>query len=78
MITNRLRELREQRLQTAPNPKDWTQEGLAVRVGVSRQTIIAIEKGTYNPSLELAFKIASAFGLKIEDIFTHWSDLHDS
>ena len=56
----------------------WTQEGLAKRVGVSRQTIIAIEKGTYNPSLELAFKLAHAFGVTIEDIFTYVGDETES
>jgi putative transcriptional regulator len=51
--------------------KDVTQEELAKAVGVTRQTIIAIEKGDYNPSLELAFKIARYFGAGIEDIFTY-------
>lgn len=74
MITNRLRELREHQLETAPDPRTWTQEGFAAAVGVSRQTIIAIEKGTYNPSLELAFKIAAAFAMKVEDIFTYGGD----
>jgi len=46
-----------------------TQEELAKKLGVSRQTIIAIEKGKYDPSLRLAFKIARFFGVKIEDIF---------
>jgi putative transcriptional regulator len=77
VITNRLRELREHRLQTAPNPTAWTQEGLAATVGVSRQTIIAIEKGTYNPSLELAFKIAATFAMKIEEIFTYRGDQYE-
>ncbi len=77
MITNKLRELREQQMQNAPNPAIWTQEGLAKRVGVSRQTIIAIEKGTYNPSLELAFKLAHAFGVTIEEIFTYRGDKHE-
>jgi putative transcriptional regulator len=77
MITNRLRVLREHQLQTAPNPTIWTQEGFAATVGVSRQTIIAIEKGTYNPSLELAFKITAAFAMKIEDIFTYRGDQYE-
>jgi putative transcriptional regulator len=42
---------------------------LSELVGVSRQTIISLENGKYNPSLELAFKLARAFGCKIEDIF---------
>ena len=48
-----------------------TQEELAKKVGVTRQTIIAIEKGKYDPSLELAFKIARFFGVRIEDIFIY-------
>ena len=46
-----------------------TQEALANAIGVTRQTVIAMEKGKYNPSLELAFKIAHYFKVKIEDIF---------
>ena len=46
-----------------------TQQQLAQAVGVSRQTIIAIEKGRYTPSVLLALKIAKYFGLKVEDIF---------
>jgi len=46
-----------------------TQEDLAVRVGVTRQTIIAIEKGNYVPSVLLALKLAAALGCKVEDIF---------
>jgi putative transcriptional regulator len=74
VITNRLRELREQQLQKTRQSEVWTQEGLAQRVGVSRQTVIAIEKGSYNPSLELAFKLARTFGLTIEDLFTYGDD----
>ena len=48
-----------------------TQEELAKKVGVTRQTIIAIESGKYNPSLELAFKIARVFNASIEDIFIY-------
>lgn len=51
--------------------RDITQEDLANAVGVSRQTVIAIERGNYNPSLELAFKIARHFEVKIEDIFIY-------
>ena len=65
-IKNRLRELRAR--------YGMTQEELAKRVGVTRQTIIAIEKGKYLPSLKLAFKIARAFGLKIEDVFIYEED----
>lgn len=62
-MKNRLRELRDQ--------IGMTQEDLAVRVGVSRQTIISLEKGKYNPSIFLAFKLARTFGLPIEDIFIY-------
>lgn len=50
---------------------DITQEGLAERLGVTRQTIIAIEKNKYDPSLSLAFKMARLFQVKIEDIFLY-------
>lgn len=50
---------------------DMTQEDLAEKVGVTRQTIIAIEKNKYFPSLELAFKIARVFNEQIEDIFIY-------
>ncbi|MBA7519728.1 hypothetical protein ES705_11815 [subsurface metagenome] len=50
---------------------DLTQEDLAEKVGVTRQTINAIEKSKYNPSLELAFKLARLFDVKIEDIFIY-------
>jgi putative transcriptional regulator len=48
---------------------EMTQEELACKVGVSRQTIIAIEKGKYNPSVTLALKIARVFDANVEDIF---------
>ena len=50
---------------------DITQEGLAEKLGVTRQTIIAIEKDKYDPSLSLAFKMAKLFQVKIEDIFLY-------
>ncbi len=50
--------------------REITQEDLAQALGVSRQTINAIEKGKYNPSLDLAFKLAAYFETTIEDIFT--------
>lgn len=50
---------------------DLTQENLAEKVGVTRQTIHAIEKGKYDPSLELAFKLARLFDVCIEDIFLY-------
>ena len=48
---------------------EMTQQQLADKVGVTRQTIVAIEKGNYSPSLELAFRIASAFNTTIEEVF---------
>jgi putative transcriptional regulator len=60
-MRNKVRGLREQR--------NWTQEELAEQLRVSRQTVIAIEKGKYAPSLPLAFRIADVFGLHIEGIF---------
>ncbi|MFW9871269.1 MAG: helix-turn-helix transcriptional regulator [Candidatus Thorarchaeota archaeon] len=74
MIVNRIKELREQRLTTSSNREEWTQEGLASRLGVTRQTIISIEKGSYNPSLLLAFKISHIFEMKIEEIFKYRDD----
>lgn len=61
-MKNRLRELRTER--------NWSQEQLGTRVGVSRQAIIAIETGKFDPSLPLAFKLAQVFKLSIEDIFS--------
>jgi putative transcriptional regulator len=66
-MKNRLRVLRAER--------DWSQGELAERLGVSRQTVNALETGKYDPSLPLAFKIASVFGQRIEDIFQ--PDGHD-
>ncbi|AXV37887.1 MAG: helix-turn-helix transcriptional regulator [Methanobacteriaceae archaeon] len=53
---------------------DITQEELAKELGVTRQTIIAIEKEKYDPSLVLAFKIAKFFKIQIEDIFIYQGD----
>ena len=53
---------------------DLTQEKLALALGVTRQTILAIEKEKYDPSLSLAFRIAYFFNVKIEDIFTYNTD----
>ncbi|MBM7844367.1 helix-turn-helix transcriptional regulator [Herpetosiphon giganteus] len=60
-MKNRLRVLRAER--------DWSQADLAQALGVSRQTINALETGKYDPSLPLAFKIADLFELAIEQIF---------
>lgn len=51
---------------------EMTQAALAERVGVTRQTIVAIEQGRYSPSLEVAFRIAHAFGVPLEHVF-QWS-----
>lgn len=50
---------------------EMTQQQLAERVGVTRQTIIAMEKGRYSPSLELAFRIALVFGVSLEEVFSY-------
>ena len=50
---------------------EMTQQQLAEKVGVTRQTIIAIEQGKYSPSLELAFRIALAFGVPLEEVFSY-------
>lgn len=48
---------------------EMTQAALAEKVGVTRQTIVAIEQGRYSPSLEVAFRIAHAFGVPLEEVF---------
>lgn len=53
---------------------EMTQEQLAEKVGVTRQTIIAIEGAKYSPSLELAFRIALVFGVPLEEVFSYTSD----
>ena len=65
-MKNRLKALRADR--------DWTQAKLADRLHVTRQTINAIEKSKYDPSLPLAFKIAALLGLPIEEIFSPDTD----
>ena len=50
---------------------DLTQDALAQQLGVTRQTILAIEKGKYDPSLDLAFKIARYFNVSIEEVFAY-------
>ncbi|MCL4255526.1 MAG: helix-turn-helix transcriptional regulator [Anaerolineae bacterium] len=62
-LSNNIRKLRFEH-------DEMTQQQLADKVGVSRQTIVAIEKGNYSPSLELAFKIAHAFGVPLESVFS--------
>ena len=61
-ITNHVRRLRF-------DANEMSQKALADAVGVTRQTIIAIEKNKYSPSLEVAFKIAQVFGCSIEEVF---------
>lgn len=61
VIKNRLKVLRAER--------DWTQADLAGKVGISRQAVISIEKYKYAPSLELAFKLAKAFGVELTSVF---------
>ena len=53
---------------------EMTQEQLAEKVGVTRQTIIAIEGAKYSPSLELAFRIALVFGVPLEDVFSYTAE----
>lgn len=64
-VTNEIRRLRFDR-------SEMTQQALADACSVTRQTIIALEAGKYAPSLELAFRIADALGVRIEDVF-QWS-----
>jgi putative transcriptional regulator len=54
--------------------RDLTQEDLAQAIGVTRQTILAIEKGKYVPSLDLAFRIARYFDVSIEEVFSYGDD----
>ncbi len=63
-ITNRIRDLRFRN-------DEMTQADLAERVGVTRQTIIAMEQGRYSPSLEVAFRTALALGVPITDVFAY-------
>jgi putative transcriptional regulator len=53
---------------------EMTQQELAERVGITRQTVIAIEHGKYAPSLEVAFRIARAFSVPLEEVFTYESE----
>jgi len=63
-VSNNIRKLRFEH-------DEMTQQELADQTGVTRQTIIAIESAKYAPSLELAFRIALAFGLPLEEVFTY-------
>ena len=64
LISNRIRELRFR-------AGEMTQQALADSVGITRQTIIALEQGKYYPSLELAFLIAETFGVELQEVFQH-------
>ena len=64
-MKNRLKVLRAER--------DWSQAELADRVGVARQTIVALEAGKYAPSLPLAFKLSRLFGKTVEEVF-QWEE----
>ena len=65
-LTNNIRKLRF-------NSSEMTQQKLADKLGVSRQTIIAIEAGKYSPTLELAFRIAEIFNVSLEEVFQYQS-----
>jgi putative transcriptional regulator len=64
MVSNRIRQLRFEH-------GEMTQEQLAQRIGVTRQTVNAIELGKYSPSLEAAFRIAEVFGVSLEQVFQY-------
>jgi putative transcriptional regulator len=66
-ITNKIRRLRF-------DHGEMTQQALAERVGVTRQTVNAIELGKYSPSLEVAFRIAVVFGVGLEEVFSYEAD----
>ena len=63
-VTNKIRRLRF-------DHDEMTQQELAERIGVTRQTVNAIELGKYSPSLEVAFRIASVFGVPLEEVFSY-------
>ena len=70
-ITNTIRALRFAHA-------EMTQAELAARIGVTRQTLIAIEQGRYSPSLEIAFRIARTFGVRLDDVFDYPDDSNES
>lgn len=63
-VTNRIRDLRAAH-------GEMTQAELAALVGVTRQTLNAVEQGKYSPSLEVAFRIAEVFGTRVDDVFAY-------
>ncbi len=68
MISNDIRRL-------CFDANEMTQQALAEKIGVTRQTVAAIEKGKYSPSLEIAFRIASVFGVPLEQVFQYQADV---
>ncbi|MFE5858547.1 helix-turn-helix transcriptional regulator [Streptomyces sp. NPDC056500] len=70
-ITNSIRSLRFAR-------DEMTQAELADRIGVTRQTVIAIEKGRYSPSLEMAFQLARVFAVPLDQVFQYPDDAEES
>jgi putative transcriptional regulator len=62
VVTNSIRRLRFEH-------REMTQQELAERVGVTRQTVNAIEAGKYSPSLEVAFRMAAVFGVRVDEVF---------
>lgn len=69
-VSNRIRALRAA-------SGEMTQADLADRIGVTRQTVNAIEQGKYSPSLEVAFQIAQVFGMGLDDVFQYDPNPHD-
>ena len=70
-VTNRIRALRFEH-------GEMTQADLAKRIGATRQTVIAIEQGKYSPTLEMAFQIAGAFGVPLDDVFQYPTSLENT
>jgi putative transcriptional regulator len=70
-VTNSIRALRFAR-------GEMTQAELAERIGVTRQTLIAIEQGRYSPSLEIAFRIAHALGVRLDEAFQYPDPTHET
>ncbi len=68
----------DNRLETVRSQKGWTQQELADRAGVSRQTIISLEHGRYNPSILLAFRLAHLFGITIEELFLYSEEEYEN
>ena len=67
--TSEINIMKNLKMKAARAGKDWSQQELANQVGVSRQTISAIEKGNYNPSVDLCIRICQALGKSLDDLF---------